>query len=289
MDAVAVSWLHLARAARTVVGMTLHRIRRLRDKGESLVDDVLADEAPLEIQVREYDGLFKSVAVVMRTPDDDDRVDEDLALGFLRTEGVVASFADVVHIGHCTTAVSADAEGNVLQVRLRAGVVVDWARLTRHTFSSSSCGVCGKATIDAVLQTLPSASLSSIAAPSAAAAAALCERLRIGQTLFAVTGGTHGAMLVVDDRLLAIREDVGRHNAVDKVIGHALRAGTDFSKTTLVVSGRIAFEIVQKAAVVGIGVIVAVGAPTSLAVALAQRAGMTLVGFVRAGRANVYC
>lgn len=268
--------------------MTRHTTTRLHDDGETVIDDVLADEAPLEIQVREHDGIFKSIAVVMRTPDDDDGIDEDLALGFLRTEGVVASFADVEALGHCTTAVSADAEGNLLQVRLRPGVVVDWARLTRHTFASSSCGVCGKATIDAVLQTVPSRARTRTTI-SAAQASALCERLRAGQTLFAASGGTHGAMLVDDDDVIVIREDVGRHNAVDKVIGRALREGTDFSRTTLVVSGRIAFEIVQKAAVVGIGMIVAVGAPTSLAVDLARRTGMTLVGFVRAGRANVYC
>lgn len=267
--------------------MTRHTTTRLQDDGEAVIDDVLADEAPLEIQVREHDGIFKSVAVVMRSPDDDDGIDEDLALGFLRTEGVVASFADVDAIGHCTTAVSADAEGNVLQVRLRPGVVVDWARLTRHTFASSSCGVCGKATIDAVMQTVPLCDRTRTTI-SAARASALCEQLRAGQAVFAATGGTHGAMLV-DDDVIVIREDVGRHNAVDKVIGHALRDGTDFSRTTLVVSGRIAFEIVQKAAVVGIGMIVAVGAPTSLAVSLAARAGIGVVGFVRGGRANVYC
>ncbi len=269
--------------------MSTHHTRRLSDRGEAVIDDLLADEAPLELQVRTFDGVFKSIAVVMRTPDDDDAVDEDLALGFLRTEGVLAGIADVASIGHCTTAVSADAEGNVMQVRLRGGVNVDWARLTRHTFASSSCGVCGKATIDAVCQTLPSPPTSPTSPPSLAQAVAWCEQLRAGQPLFARTGATHGAMLVDDNNsVVVIREDVGRHNAVDKVIGHALRSRTDFSRTTLVVSGRVAFEIVQKAAVVGIGGIVAVGAPTSLAVALAAQAGIHLVGFVRAGRANLY-
>ncbi len=281
--------------------MSSHRTRRLTegenddsDGSDSVVDaafdDVLADEAPLELQVREHDGPYRSIAVVMRSPDDDDAVDAALALGFLRTEGVIAAIDDVEHVGHCTVAVSADAEGNVIQVILRAGVVVEWARLTRHTFSSSSCGVCGKATIDAVIQALPTSTAARTTVPTLQQCVQLTERLRAGQPLFAQTGATHGALLVNDDGdTIAVFEDVGRHNAVDKVIGHALRTAPDWSTSTLVLSGRIAFEIVQKAAVVGIGTIVAVGAPTALAVELAQRAGITLVGFVRAGRANHYC
>lgn len=275
----------------TRLGTNVVHDRRVDQVVDQVVDDVVADEAPLEIQLREHDGMFRSVAVVMRTPFDDDAVDEHLALGFLRTEGVIASVDDVEHVGHCSVAPTPEAEGNIIQVRLRPGVVVEWQRLVRHTFASSSCGVCGKASIDAVVQTLPPPSSSATrAAPTRARCLALTERLRAAQPLFQITGATHGALLVgADDAVIAVAEDVGRHNAVDVVIGAALRRrDVDWSMSTLVLSGRIAFEIVQKAAVVGIGSIVAVGAPTSLAIDLAQRAGITLVGFVRPRRANHY-
>jgi FdhD protein len=277
-----------------------HRTRRLRDNGNNddndadvndFVDDVLAAEAPLALQLREHDGPWRHVAVLMRTPDDDDLRDEELVLGFLRTEGVIDSARDVAAIGHCTTVEHEGAEGNVVQVRLHDGVRVDWARLQRSTFSSSSCGVCGKASIEAVCQLVPPATSPAPAPPSLSWCVQATTTLQAQQPLFAATGACHGAMLQrAGGHVVAVREDVGRHNAVDKVIGHALRSGVfeAFDDVVLVVSGRIAFEIVQKAAMVGLRTIVAVGAPTSLAVELAATCGITLVGFVRAGRANVY-
>jgi FdhD protein len=275
----------------------LHRTRRLRaidDENATIDDDVfddtLAAEAPLALQLREHDGPWRHVAVLMRTPDEDDVRDEELVLGFLRTEAVIESARDVAAIGHCTTVEHEGAEGNVIQVRLHEGVRVDWARLQRSTFSSSSCGVCGKASIEAVCQLLPTG-LTPPAPPSLSWCVQATTTLQGQQPLFARTGACHGAMLQhAGGRVLAVREDVGRHNAVDKVIGYGLRHGVfeAFHDVVLVVSGRIAFEIVQKAAMVGIRTIVAVGAPTSLAVELAATCGITLVGFVRPGRANVY-
>lgn len=268
-----------------------HRTRRLTDTDETSIDDVLAAEAPLALQLREHDGPWRHVAVLMRTPDDDDTCDEELALGFLRTEGVIEQVRDVAAIGHCTTVEHAGAEGNVVQVRLREGVRVDWARLQRSTFASSSCGVCGKASIEAVCQLLPPAVRPAPAPPSLSWCVQATTTLQARQPLFARTGACHGAMLQrASGDVIVVREDVGRHNAVDKVIGHALRTGVfdACDDVVLVVSGRIAFEIVQKAAMVGLRTIVAVGAPTSLAVELAATCGITLVGFVRAGRANVY-
>jgi len=264
-------------------------VTRLGGGADIVSDDQVADEAPLEIQVADADGPFRPVAVVLRTRSDDDTLDEDLVTGFLVTEGVVKSANDIVRLAHCSTVASADAEGNVIQARLRPGVHVDWERLRRHTFSSSSCGVCGKATIDAVCQALPGRPPRPMAERSVEALNALCRDLRARQPLFAVTGAVHGAGAFDDDGgCLVVREDVGRHNAVDKVIGHLLRQGRDGSGLTLVVSGRVAFEIVQKALMAGFGGIVAVGAPTSLAVDLARRAGLPLVGFVKEASANRY-
>ena len=262
----------------------------------TVADDV-AEEAPLELQLAANDEAFRPLAVVMRTPDDDDSVDEDLALGFLLSEGLIDGVDDVERVAACTVAPSPEAEGNVVQVRLAPGRAVSWERLTRHTFSSSSCGVCGKATIEAACETR--GPLPRRAPPlSLAAAVAMTEALRARQPLFAATGAVHGAAIIgggVDGagEVLVVREDVGRHNAVDKVVGALLRSGQvrsdrDRDDLTLVVSGRIAFEIVQKALAARLGRVVGVGAPTSLAVDLALGARMGLYGFVRDRQMNRY-
>jgi FdhD protein len=232
--------------------------------------DAVAVEEPLEIRVGE-----RPLAVTMRTPGDD----FDLAAGFLFTEGVLPSFSAIDAMRHWGSP-------NVVRVALREGVSIDWQRLQRHFYASSSCGVCGKASIELVrVHASPVTPLS--LDPSVIAS--LPDRLRAQQTAFAATGGIHGAgLFTADGALVVAREDVGRHNAVDKAIGALWGAGTPLADKVLVVSGRAGFEIVQKAAVAGIPALVAVGAPTSLAVELAHEFGVTLLGFVREGRFNVY-
>lgn len=232
--------------------------------------DAVAVEEPLEIRVGE-----RSLAVTMRTPGDD----FDLAAGFLFTEGVLSSFASIDGFRHWGSP-------NVVRVGLREGVTIDWQRFQRHFYASSSCGVCGKASIELVRV---HASRVTPLHVDHAVAAQLPERLREQQTAFAATGGIHGAgLFTADGALVVAREDVGRHNAVDKAIGALWREGARLDDKVLAVSGRAGFEIVQKAAVAGIPMLVAVGAPTSLAVELAHELGLTLLGFVRDGRYNVY-
>ncbi len=242
-------------------------------------DDLLAREEPLELRI-----AGASIAVVMRTPGDD----LDLARGFMLTERIVEAPAQIVAVRHCDRIEDPDAEDNVVNVVLAPEVTLDLARLRRHTFASSSCGVCGKATIAAATGCAPP--LDDAMRITMTEICALPERLRAGQPTFDATGGLHGAALCrPDGTVLAIREDVGRHNAIDKLVGWAAQAlPWPWSNLVLVVSGRTSFEVVQKALAARIAVIVAVSAPTSLAVELARASGVTLVGFVRGDRACVY-
>ena len=253
-------------------------IRRLDGEGSATAADAIAVEEPLEIRVG-----GRSIAVTMRTPGHD----AELATGFLLTEGVVRSAADIVEVAHCESG-QARQTGNVINVFLAAGVEVDFQRLTRHVFASSSCGLCGKAAIDAVIQTHPQ--VNSSLRISAAILESLPEKLRASQKAFDATGGLHAAAIFdVTGRMLVAREDVGRHNAVDKVIGWALQQGmTPLNALVLLVSGRVSYEIVQKALAAGLPLICAVSAPTSLAVELARESGLTLVGFLRGRTMNLY-
>ena len=237
--------------------------------------DELAPEEPLEIRVR-----GRPVSVTMRTPGHD----EELAAGFLLTEGLIRRAADVVRVEPC----GRNEDGNLLNVVLAPDVPVDFERLTRHVFASSSCGLCGKATIDAVRGTFPP--VESDVVVDAATILKMPETMRAAQSTFDRTGGLHAAALFdVDGNLLVLREDVGRHNAVDKVLGHALLRGTvPLGRHVLLVSGRSSFEIMQKALAARVPVVAAVSAPSSLAVEFAGECGQTLVGFLRAGRMNVY-
>jgi len=259
----------------------VHAVDLIRWDGERAVADcdVVAREEPLEIQLR---GV--TVAVVMRTPGHD----AELARGFLVTERVVQRAADIAAIRHCTVVSDPDAEDNVVNVTLRDDLVVDLDALRRNLFASSSCGICGKATIDNALAVAPP--IDDPTTFDAGFFGHLASGLAAGQPFFARTGGLHGAALCAPDgRLLAVREDIGRHNAVDKVIGWALSGDRlPLAGHVLMVSGRISFEIVQKALAARIPVVAAVSAPSSLAVDLAERAGMMLVGFLRGRRYNVY-
>ncbi len=236
--------------------------------------DELSEESPLEIRVR-----GRAVAVTMRTPGHD----EELTLGFLASEGIVRGRGDVVRIEPCGRE-----DANVVNAVLRADLAVDFERLTRHVFASSSCGVCGRATIDALRHQFDR--LGEDLRVSPAAVLAMPGRMRAAQAAFERTGGLHAAALF-DERgeMVVLREDVGRHNAVDKVLGWAMTgARWPVGRFALMVSGRTSFEIVQKALAGGVQVVAAVSAPSSLAVDLAREAGLTLLGFVRDGRFNVY-
>jgi FdhD protein len=252
--------------------------RHTSDAAPTTFLDQVAVEEPLEIRVE-----GRSIALTMRTPGHD----EELATGFLLTEGVLKSTADILDLDTCSAADGGP--GNVINVRLTHPESVDLDRLSRHVFTSSSCGLCGKATIEAVRTQNVGGALrpATLAATTLLALPAL---LRSHQSTFDATGGLHAAALfTAAGELVTVREDVGRHNAVDKVLGRALLdRRTDLEQLGLLVSGRIAFEIVQKALSARIGLIVGISAPTSLAVDLARDSGQTLVGFLRDGRLNVY-
>jgi len=236
--------------------------------------DHLAVEEPVEIRVD-----TRPVSVTMRTPGHD----EELALGFLLSEGLIRSASDVLK-----TAVRADEQTNVVDVFLAPGTAIDFARLTRHVFASSSCGLCGKATIEAVHQQFPP--VTSPMRVTTKILRSLSAQLQDSQELFNRTGGLHAAALFDDTgKLLVLREDVGRHNAVDKVLGYGLRVNAiPFERHILLVSGRASFEIVQKALAARIPIVAAVSAPSSLAVEFAEQSGQTLIGFLRGERMNVY-
>jgi FdhD protein len=238
--------------------------------------DQLVAEEPLEIRVS-----GRPVSVTMRTPGHD----ADLAAGFLLSEAVVRRHGDILRIHCCARS------GNQVNVQLDPHVTVRFDKLTRHVFAASSCGVCGKATIEAIRAQLePIADAESLQIP-AEVIAAMPDTMRKAQTAFDRTGGLHAAALFDEHgRLLVVREDVGRHNAVDKVLGHAfLNDLLPLSRHVLVVSGRSSFEIMQKALAGQIPIVAAVSAPSSLAVDFARENGQTLIGFLRNHRMNVYC
>ena len=240
--------------------------------------DVVAIEEPLEIRVAD-----RSVAVTMRTPGHD----RELAAGFLLTEAAIRCADDLLDLVPCRDQAGGES-GNVINAIPAPALRIDFERLTRHVFSSSSCGVCGKATLDAVAQSFPP--VTSGVRFEAAMLAALPERLRAKQPVFAATGGLHGcALFAGSGEILLVREDVGRHNALDKVLGRALLDGQlPLANFGLLLSGRISFELVQKALAAGIPLVAGIGAPSSLAIECAARGGQTLVGFLRADRFNVY-
>ena len=259
------------------------RVLRIRDGATSTRPDTLVAEEPLEIRLN-----GKPLAITMRTPGDDFA----LAAGFLVSEGVLARAEEVANIVYCAGATSDGANTyNVVDVRLAPGVPLPDITLERNVYTTSSCGLCGKASLDAV-RTAARVPITDTPQLSVTPEllAALPDRLRSAQRVFDRTGGLHAAGLFSPDgELLDLREDVGRHNAVDKLIGRALRSGRlPLSRSMLLVSGRASFELAQKAVMAGIPLRAAVSAPSSLAVDLAAETGLTLVGFLRGGSMNVY-
>lgn len=253
---------------------------RVEGEGFASRADQLAVEEPLEIRVG-----ARSLSITMRTPGHD----VDLALGFLVSEGIVRGASDIEEAKHCGPAVRDDATSNIVRIKT-TNTRYDLERLERHFYTSSSCGVCGKTSLEAVrLAAHARVATGPRVAPSMIHG--LPARLRDAQDTFDRTGGLHAAGLFdAKGELLTIREDVGRHNAVDKVIGHHLQHGQlPLSNHLLLVSGRASFELVQKAVMAGIPILAAVGAPSSLAVELARAEGVTILGFVRNERFNVYC
>jgi FdhD protein len=262
-----------------VASVEVHRV----SQGKSQIEtDILAVEEPLEIRIGcTVNGrrVHRPISVTMRTPADD----ADLAVGYLFTEGIISEREHVEGVRSC-------GGKNAVRVDLRADVAFNLERLDRHSFTSSSCGVCGKTSLESI-RVRPAVRRAPDRNPvDADVIRRLPGALRGAQSIFERTGGLHAsALFELNGNLQALREDVGRHNALDKLVGSEFMAGhTPLANRILLVSGRASFELVQKASVAGIPILAAVGAPSSLAVELATECGMTLIGFVKPERFNVY-
>lgn len=244
--------------------------------------DILATEEPLEILLRAGEEQ-RTLAITMRTPGND----YDLAVGFLHNEGIIHSNDDFTSMTYCVD--GNQQEYNSLRIQLKADTFPHLHQLERHFFTNSACGVCGSTMLDDLSErNIPALPSGPVVEPSLITS--LPEKLRQSQDLFESTGGLHAAALFdLDGNLLAVREDVGRHNALDKLIGWGLlNAQLPFHNRIVMVSGRASYELLQKSYVAGVAVFCAVSAPSSLAVDVAQRFSMTLVGFLRGNRFNVY-
>ncbi len=258
------------------------RITKINDGKSAVQDDYLACEEPLEIQLvfgEKNNRVKKSISVTMRTPGND----EELALGFLFTEGIISSENELKSFNLHS--------GNTIELELNETAKPDLKKLERNFYTTSSCGVCGKSSIDAV-RTVATATIETDDIHlSPEIMYSLPPVLRQTQHVFERTGGLHASGLFdLSGKLLVFREDVGRHNALDKVIGSALKNETfPLNKHMLLLSGRASFELIQKGAMCGIKVVAAVGAPTTIAVDLAKEFDMTLVGFLRGSHFNIYC
>ena len=258
------------------------RVLIVREGSPVVGPDRLASEEPMEIRAAGPGQAAESVAVTLRTPGND----FELAVGFLYTEDLIASRDDVASVAYCADLGPEEQPYNIVTVELTRPF--DGSALQRNFYATSSCGICGKASIDQVH--LSCARLEPGPVVAGSTVVALPDRLRAAQRIFEETGGLHGSGLFdAEGKLLSVREDIGRHNAVDKLVGMSLLAGsTPLSDRVLMVSGRVSFEIVQKGAKAGVPILCAVSAPSNLAVDTAEDLGMTLVGFVRGGGFNVY-
>ncbi len=264
-------------------------IRKVDGEQSGVVTDKIAVEEPLEIQLcapTAQGSAAKSISITMRTPGDD----TELALGFLLTEDIIQSHDQVTSVNHHGEQDPATGLQNTIRVELRPDVDVDIDRLQRHFYTTSSCGVCGKASLDALHVSGQDSLAQHQPRFTRDMINAMPDRVRKEQPLFASTGGLHAAaVFAADGDILVVKEDVGRHNATDKVIGSLLAGGRlPGHEFGLLVSGRASFELMQKALVAGIPFLAAVGAPSSLAVSTAREFDMTLAGFLRHGTFNIY-
>jgi FdhD protein len=264
-------------------------ISKFSGNSQATLDDHVAVEEPLEIRLGfETDSgrTESSVSITMRTPGND----AELATGFLFTEAIIRSATDIALVKHCGPATPGSGYHNVIRVELESGVDVDLERLQRHFYTTSSCGVCGKASIDALRTCGAEERLDTVARFDRAVLTALPERLLAAQATFASTGGLHAAAAFNSaGELVACHEDIGRHNAVDKVVGELLSKGLiPATELGLIVSGRASFELTQKTVMAGMPLLAAVSAPSSLAIELAREFNVTLVGFLRGETFNSY-
>ena len=264
-------------------------ITRITDNQSEQTEDLLAVEEPMEIRLgfgpmeaRQQ----KSVSVTMRTPGND----FELALGFLFTEGIIQYPTDVYKIQYCTELNTQENLENIVRVELNPNLDIDLSKLQRNFYTTSSCGVCGKESIEAIKTNCMVQQLDLTLQITPQTITQLPDKLRAQQSVFEYTGGIHAcALFDAAGNILLLREDVGRHNALDKLIGAAMHASTiKLNETVLLLSGRASFELLQKAAMAGIPVVCAVGAPSSLAVQTAVSFNITLVGFLRNQRFNIY-
>jgi FdhD protein len=257
------------------------QIDALRDAGNVHRADAIAVEEPLEIRLRKDGTEDRAISITMRTPGND----SELALGFLHGEGLIRAPGDVLDVRPCGPT------GNVVRVTVRADLPLDLERLNRNFYTTSSCGVCGKASIEAVTASAGIRRVASSLVVRESVLRMLPDTLRASQVGFTETGGMHAVGLFGSEgELVGSREDVGRHNAMDKLVGAALQAGElPWSQRIVLLSGRASFELIQKAMMAGAPLVAAIGAPSTLAVEMAESAGITLVAFLRSGGCNVYC
>lgn len=268
----------------STVGIATSEILKIKNHENELTNDLIVKEEPLEIRIgygQETKREEFSLAVTMRTPG----ADEELARGFLLSEGIIKMPSDILSAKYCMQAKQPE---NTLKVELKNDLVFDPDKFKRNFYSTSSCGVCGKAALEALAYEIPE---SNHAKPSVTQEViqSLTDELTAHQNTFKYTGGLHAAAIFdLDGKLLMLREDIGRHNALDKIIGVSALKQIDLANTILWLSGRLGFEMIQKSVMVGIGIIAALGAPSSLAIDLSKQQNVTLIGFLKKESFNIY-
>jgi FdhD protein len=270
-------------------------IKKIESVNSSDMNDLIAIEEPLEIRIgfgSKESRQQKSISVTMRTPGND----FELALGFLFTEGIITNKNDIAQIKYCTEVNTIENQENIVRAELKENIEVEFKKLERNFYTTSSCGVCGKASIDAIKIVCQTKVDSRQLTVERELIFSLPDKLRAQQSVFEYTGGIHASALFdLEGNLLLLREDVGRHNALDKLIGAALGSFSTpleltipIDKHILLLSGRASFELIQKAAMAGVRIVCAIGAPSSLAIETANDFGITLIGFLRDNKFNIY-